>query len=107
MYNEKYRGNKLWESHRIYLGIKPISCRDCLFFIKVVGREETRTGCVVSIEEYATLKVRVPDNIHGVELLRRVGKEGLIEIINRGVNPDEFACGMFRSKLLPQKSSIR
>lgn len=103
MDNEKYRGNKLWESHRIYLGIKPDPCRDCVFFVNVVGREETRSGCVVSIEEYATLRDRVPITIHGVELLRRVGKEGLQEIINRGANPEAFACGLYRPKITPKK----
>jgi len=103
MDNEKYRGNKLWESHRIYLGMKPDTCYHCMFLIKVVGREETRSGCVVSIKEYATLRVRVPNIINGVELLRRVGKEGLQEIVNRGANPDAFACGLYRPKLPPKK----
>lgn len=91
----------------IYLGIKPDPCRDCVFFVNVVGREETRSGCVVSIKEYATLQKRVPSNIHGVELLRRVGKEGLQEIINRGVNPDAFACGLYRPKLKNKNNGIR
>lgn len=101
------RGNKLWESHRIYLGSKLVPCRDCVFLVNVVGREETRPGCVVSIEEYATLRDRVPTTIHGLELLRRVGKEGLQEIMNRGANPDAFACGLYRSKLKNKKNSIR
>lgn len=94
-----YRGNKLWEGNRIYLGNKPIPCRDCVFLVNIVGREETRTGCVVSIKEYGTLQRRVPPSILGLELLRRVGKEGLKEVIERGANPDAMICGLYRPKL--------
>lgn len=93
-----YRGNKLWESHRIYLGSKVIPCRECVFLVSVVGREETRPGCVVSIKEYGTLKKRVPGTIHGLELLRRVGIDGLKEILARGSEPDKNICGLYRSR---------
>jgi hypothetical protein len=100
------RGNKLWESHRIYLPKmrdKLIPCRECVFLVDVIGREETRTGCVVSIKEYGTLRKRGLPSIHSLELLRRVGKEGLKEIIERGANPEAMACCLYRPKLSPKK----
>lgn len=101
MQNGIYRGNKLWESHRFFLPElknKLIPCRECVFLVWIVGREETRPGCVVSIKKYGTLKRRVPITIHGLELLRLVGKEGLNEIITRGSEPDKNACGLFRKR---------
>lgn len=74
-----------------------------MFLVSIVGREETRPGCVVSITEYATLQKRVPQTILALELMQRVGKKGLQEIINRGAAPDKNACGMFRPKLRDKK----
>lgn len=94
-----YRDNKLWESHRFFLPElrdKLVLCRECYFHVTIKGREESRPGCVVGIEDYATLKKRVPKVISGLELLRSVGKEGLQEIIKRGSEPDKNACGLYR-----------
>ncbi len=94
------RGNKLWEGHRFLipeLREKAVtSCRQCIFLAAVVGREETRTGCMAVVKEYGTLRKRVPREIHAADLIRRVGKEGLQEIIARGSDPDAVACGLFR-----------
>ncbi|MHB8919005.1 MAG: hypothetical protein ACYC4H_13345 [Desulfocucumaceae bacterium] len=95
------RGNKLWEGHRLLLPElreKAVTtCSRCIFLVAVVGREETRTGCVAGIKEYGTLQKRVPREIRAAELIRRVGKDGLEEVIFRGSDPDARACGLFRS----------
>lgn len=101
------RGNKLWESHRIYLPEmreKLVPCNACVFLVSVIGREETRPGCVVSIPEYASLQRKVPYNIRAIDLMMRVGREGLQEIVTRGATPDKMACGLFRPKLQGKNS---
>jgi hypothetical protein len=96
------RGNKLWEGHRLFLPEmreKAVTtCRRCTFLVAVAGREETRFGCVAGIKEYGTLQKRVPREIHALELIRRVGRSGLKEIISRGGDPDAMACGLFRPR---------
>ncbi|MCL6612030.1 MAG: hypothetical protein K6T66_10885 [Peptococcaceae bacterium] len=94
------RGNKLWEGHRLLipeLREKAVAaCRSCVFLVAVTGREETRTGCVAGIKEYGTLRKRVPREIHAAELIRRVGRDGLKEVLSRGSDPGAPACGLFR-----------
>lgn len=96
------RGNKLWEGHRMMLPeIREkavVTCGECIFLVNVIGRSETRTGCVAGIHEYRALIKRVPASIHAVELLRRVGKKGLNEITARGAGPDTPGCGNFRPR---------
>ena len=94
--------NKLWESHRIILpeirerALK--RCKDCRFFVRIRGKEEERWGCVAGVPGYGTLQVRVPEAIHVVDILRKVGKAGLGEILACG-NPDAQACGLYRAKI--------
>ncbi|MFZ5646362.1 MAG: hypothetical protein ACOY30_01950 [Bacillota bacterium] len=94
------RGNKLWEGHRLFLPElreKAVTtCRHCVFLVQVAGRRETRTGCLAGVPEYGTLQKKVPRRIHAADLIRRVGKNGLEEIISRGSNPGAVACGLFR-----------
>ncbi|MFZ5634422.1 MAG: hypothetical protein ACOY40_16435 [Bacillota bacterium] len=96
------RGNKLWEGHRLLipeLREKAVdTCRRCVFLVAVVGREETRPGCVAGIKKYGTLQKRVPREIHAAELIRQAGKDGLEEVISRGADPGALACGLFRPK---------
>lgn len=70
-------------------------CRDCRFLIRLRGREETRWGCVAGIKKYGTLEKRVPKEIHVLEVLKLVGREGLEAALSRG-NPDAQACGQFK-----------
>lgn len=72
------------------------TCRQCMFLVAVAGREETRAGCVAGVEEYGTLRKRVPREIHAADLMRQVGKNGLKEITDRVSDPDALACGLFR-----------
>ncbi len=96
------RDNKLWESHRIVLpemrkrAVR--RCRDCRFFVKIQGREEIRWGCVASIPDYGTLQKRVPEIIRAADVLRRVGKAGLKEILKHS-EPDAQACGLYLAKI--------
>lgn len=94
------RGNKLWEGHRLLLPElreKAVTtCRHCIFLVEVAGRQETRTGCLACVKEYGTLQKKVPRRIHAADLLRRVGREGLKEVVSRGSDPGAVACGLFR-----------
>lgn len=99
------RGNKLWTSHRFYLPEmleKLARCKNCVFLIWIKGREETRPGCVVCIEEYSNLKKSVPRELSAMELMRKVGKEKLLEIVNK-TEPNDIACGLFRR--IPEKKN--
>jgi len=97
--------NKLWESRRIILPEmreKAVRrCRDCRFFVKIQGREEIRWGCVAGIPEYGTLQVKVPEIIPAVEILKKVGKEGLQGALFRG-DPEAGACGLYRVRQKPK-----
>jgi len=101
------RGNKLWEGHRLFipeLRDKAVTtCRHCVFLVAVVGREETRPGCLTGVKEYGTLRKRVPEEIQAVALLRRLGKDGLQEALSRGSDPDALACGLF----LPRNTVLK
>jgi hypothetical protein len=94
------RGNKLWEGHRLFIPEmreKAVTtCGQCVFLVAVVGREETRTGCVAGITEYGTLRKRVPRKIHAADLIRRAGRDAFEEAIARGSDPGAVACGLFR-----------
>lgn len=96
------RGNKLWEGHRLFLPElreKAVTtCRECIFLVAVEGREETRTGCLAGVREYGTLRKRMPRKIKAAVLIRRVGKEGLEEVILQGSDPGATACGLFRPR---------
>ncbi|NSW82768.1 MAG: hypothetical protein HPY90_05745 [Syntrophothermus sp.] len=73
------------------------TCGECRFFVEIQGREETRFGCVVSIPRYGSLERRVPQRIHALDIIRLVGKEGLMKIISRGCSLSQ-ACSQFRQK---------
>lgn len=64
----------------------------------IKGREETKPGCVVSIEEFGTLKKRVPRELSAMVLMRRVGRNKLLEMVNR-TDPDQIACELFKKSL--------
>jgi len=90
--------NNLWESHRLILpemrDVAARTCRECRFLVSVRGREETRPGCLAVIPCYAALRRRVPVQIHAVDILKLVGRDGLAEVLACG-HPDDRACGRF------------
>ena len=96
--------NRLWEKHRFILpGIRDLAihrCRDCKFFVNIRGREETRKACVVNIKAFGNLDKRIPSVIPIMEIIKRVGIEGLEESIK--CEPEAQSCGCFRLK--PTKS---
>jgi hypothetical protein len=69
-------------------------CGECRFFVTIQGAIEKRLGCVVDIQKYRTLSVRVPATIHVMELMISEGKKGLARILEKG-NPGAQACGMW------------
>jgi len=93
--------NSLWEGHRIFLPElreKVLKrCRDCRFFVKIRGREEERWGCVAGVPGYGTLRVRVPETVPAVEILKKAGKDGLFGALSRG-DPEAGACGLYRGR---------
>lgn len=74
------------------------TCRGCMFLVTVIGRDESRTGCLAGIKEYGTLQKRVPREIHAMHLIRQTGKAGLLAVTSRVENPDQTACGLFRPR---------
>lgn len=93
--------NVLWEKHRMYLPDarkKAIHrCRDCKFFVTIKGRTETRSGCVVNIKAYGNLEKRIPLVITIMEVIKRVGLEGLEQCLRCG-DPEAQSCGRFELK---------
>jgi hypothetical protein len=93
------RGNKLWEGHRMMLPELAVrathTCGDCRFFIKIVGREEIKPGCVAGVKEYRDWQKRVPRILSLVKLLQVVGREELMAILEVN-DPGRQACYSFR-----------
>lgn len=93
--------NVLWEKHRLYLPEMRKRavhrCKHCKFFVKIRGRKETRNGCVVNIKAYSNLKKRVPPVIPIMEVIKRVGLEGLEQCLKNS-NPEAQSCGKFQLK---------
>jgi len=91
--------NVLWEKHRLYLPEmrkRAIHrCRHCNFFIAIRGKTETRYGCVVNIKAYSSLERRVPPVVSVFEIIKRVGLEGLEQVLQYN-DPAAQSCGRFR-----------
>lgn len=96
-----YRKNFLYESHRLMLPElreKVIhTCSECKFFVKVVGRTETRSGCAALMPRYVNMARRVPRELDILEVLKTVGREGLEQVLHRA-SPHRQACGLFQPK---------
>ena len=94
--------NILWEKHRMYLPDmrnKAIHrCRHCKFFVAIKGRMETRNGCVINIRSYGNLEKRIPSEIPIMEIIKRVGIEGLNQCLKYN-GPDAQSCERFAMKL--------
>lgn len=90
--------NTLWEKHRMYLPDmrkKAIHrCKHCKFFVVIQGKLESKNACVVNIKVYGNLEKRVPPVIPIMEIIKRVGLEGL-EYCLKFSNPDTQSCGKF------------
>lgn len=90
--------NVLWEKHRMYLPDarkKAVyRCKHCKFFVMIKGRAEDRYGCVVSIKAYGNLENRVPGVLPVMDVIKRVGIEGLEECVRHG-DPESQCCGRF------------
>ena len=93
------KDNVLWEKHRMFLPemrkLAVHRCGDCLFFVNIQGRKETRKGCVVNIRAYNSLRERVPATVHAAEVIKRVGLEGL-ELCLQKNSPEAQSCARFR-----------
>ena len=93
--------NILWEKHRMYLPDmrnKAIHrCGHCKFFVAIKGRMETKNGCVVNVKSYGNLEKRIPSEIPIMEIIKRVGLEGLKQCLKYS-DPDTQSCGSFSIK---------
>lgn len=93
--------NVLWEKHRIYLPEMRKRavhrCKHCKFFVQIEGKRETRPGCVVNIKAYSNREKQVPLKIPIMEILKRVGIEGL-EVCLQNSDPEAQSCGKFQVK---------
>ncbi len=72
-------------------------CNDCMFFVAIRGKAETRQGCVVHIKAYGNLEKRIPVILPVMDIIKRVGLEGLEECLQHG-DPERQSCGRFRLK---------
>ena len=92
------KSNVLWEKHRMYLPDmrkKAIHrCKDCKFFVAIKGKLDTRNGCVVHIKAYGELEKRIPTVLPIMEIIKRVGLEGL-EYSLKFSDPEVQSCGKF------------
>ena len=97
------KNNILWEKHRLYLPEmrqKAIHCcRHCKFFVDIKGKLETKYGCVVNIKAYGNLEKRVPPVIPIMEIIKRVGLEGLDKCLKFS-DPEAQSCGNFKLREL-------
>ena len=95
------KSNKLWEKHRMYLPDmrnKAIHrCGHCKFFVAIKGRLQTRNGCVINIKAYGNLEKRIPSEIPIMDIIKRVGLEGLNQCLKYS-GPDAQSCAKFFSK---------
>jgi hypothetical protein len=93
--------NVLWTKHRMYLPVmreKAIhKCKDCRFFVTIRGRQENRFGCVANIKLYYNRQKRVPREIDIIEIIKRVGLEGLEHSL-KFHDPEAQSCGKFLTK---------
>jgi len=96
-----HKNNVLWEKHRLYLPdmrSRAIHrCKHCKFFVAIRGKAETRRGCVVNIKAYGNLEKPVPPVIPVMDIIKRVGLEGLEECLKHS-DPDAQSCGQFTLK---------
>ncbi len=69
-------------------------CKDCKFFVAIRGRLETKYGCIVGIKAYANLEKRVPSVIPAMEVIKRIGLEGLDNCLKTN-DPEMQSCGKF------------
>jgi len=99
--HDYYRKNFLYEGHRMLLpGLRDKiaqACAHCKFFVRVTGRNETRTGCAAQIPRYASLTRRVPGELDAAEVLKLVGREGLDRVLSTA-GPHRQACGQFHPR---------
>ena len=95
------KSNILWEKHRIYLPDmrkRAIHrCGHCKFFVAIKGRIETRNGCVVNVKAYGNLEKRILSEIPIIEIIKRVGLEGLEQCLKYS-DRDTQSCGRFSMK---------
>ncbi|MDD4239063.1 MAG: hypothetical protein PHT62_11005 [Desulfotomaculaceae bacterium] len=99
--HDYYRKNFLYEGHRMLLpelrDKVAHTCAQCKFFVRVVGRNETRSGCAAQIPRYAGLTRRVPGKLDAAEVLKLVGREGLERVLSTA-GLYRQACGQFHPK---------
>jgi len=72
-------------------------CKHCRLFVSIQGREESRYGCLVDVKAYGNLEKRIPPVVPVLELVKRVGLEGLERCLERG-DPERQSCGRFKLK---------
>lgn len=96
-----YRRNFLYSSHRLYLpqgkDRAMQTCRDCVFFICIVGRTEKKKGCGALLPKFAGAVKRIPEEINVVEVLQEIGKAGLQECLSC-CGENLTACGFFHPR---------
>ncbi|GAB6157034.1 hypothetical protein JCM39194_02340 [Desulfotomaculum varum] len=97
-----YKNNFLFTGHRMMMPqtgeIFQHSCSQCQYFVKVIGRQESRRVCLAGVKAYQNKSKRVPDSIEIVELMLQLGKEALEELLKEG-RPHQTACGNFEKKV--------
>ncbi|SHF02214.1 hypothetical protein [Desulforamulus putei] len=97
-----YKNNFLFAGHRMVMpqaGEKfQHSCSQCKYFVKVIGRQETRRVCLARVKAYQNRSKRVPDSIEIVELMLLLGKEALEKLLGEG-GQYQMACGAFERKI--------
>uniref|UniRef100_UPI000AD79010 hypothetical protein n=1 Tax=Desulfolucanica intricata TaxID=1285191 RepID=UPI000AD79010 len=72
-------------------------CEHCKFFVAIKGKTETRNGCVVNIKAYGNLEKRIPPVIPIIEIIKRVGLEGLEQCLKYN-DLNTQSCGKFELK---------
>ncbi|MBO8136827.1 MAG: hypothetical protein H0Z40_01620 [Desulfotomaculum sp.] len=96
-----YKNNYLYRSHTMMLTEmheKTIyTCRDCQFFIKIIGRQETKTACVISIPVYKKRIKIPPPEVNIYEILKHISAEKLMQLVENSF-PYKTACPKFMVK---------
>lgn len=73
------------------------TCRDCRYFVTIVGRQECKTCCVRSIGVYGSQGKKVSSQIDIYEILKHVSPTELVKLVENSP-AEKTACGAFKHR---------
>lgn len=97
-----YRQNFLYRSHTMMLPEMQeknwYTCRDCRYFVTIVGKQENKSCCVRNIEPYGQQGKKISPQINIYEILKYVSPQQLVKLVEKNY-AGKTACGDFRHRI--------